>query len=393
MRGRIAEYSEMIGAFYDCIADSSLWSESLGALTKRFEGVIGTISMLDVGQSTAVFPATWGPAEIIDPLVQTYHAHMPLYENTLRMELDVPLLMGDFFRLISVDGPERFAASRLGQEWALPNDLDYGLCLLVSRQVGRSGNLVINRKAEQGDFRKADVEDLAFLAPHLRRAISISDLFGEQARQVSMFGQIVDNLSSAVLVVTREMAVQYANPVAEELLREGVLLRVAEGKLTFAHAPAEAVVRQAIETGEQQEFAMGNLGICVPASPTPRPLVISVVPLARRAWGDPFSGQSAAIFFGPPRTGSHNVMDVFAALYGLSTAERRVAGLLAEGFRRPEIALACGVRENTVKSQLGAVFEKTGAHGQRALSLLIRDFAAQMVARKDDATSFGRKDG
>jgi DNA-binding CsgD family transcriptional regulator len=51
-------------------------------------------------------------------------------------------------------------------------------------------------------------------------------------------------------------------------------------------------------------------------------------------------------------------------LYGLTSAECQVVARICQGQPIGAIALSCEVSENTVKSQLGSVFKKTGTHRQ-----------------------------
>jgi DNA-binding CsgD family transcriptional regulator len=53
--------------------------------------------------------------------------------------------------------------------------------------------------------------------------------------------------------------------------------------------------------------------------------------------------------------------------------EKRIAGYISDGLTRHEIAQAQGVTEGTVKSQLAAIFDKTGAGGQRGLQSLMKE--------------------
>lgn len=58
-----------------------------------------------------------------------------------------------------------------------------------------------------------------------------------------------------------------------------------------------------------------------------------------------------------------------ASLFGLTGAERQVA----RGMNRQSIAAANNVADGTVKSQLDAIYDKTGTSNQRELDRLLRD--------------------
>lgn len=68
-------------------------------------------------------------------------------------------------------------------------------------------------------------------------------------------------------------------------------------------------------------------------------------------------------------------------LFALTPVEAQVTGLLAEGRRTGEIAVALGVQANTVQAHLKNVYSKTGCRHQAALlSLVLRSVAMHPAA-------------
>ncbi|WSG99894.1 LuxR C-terminal-related transcriptional regulator [Rhizobium ruizarguesonis] len=52
-----------------------------------------------------------------------------------------------------------------------------------------------------------------------------------------------------------------------------------------------------------------------------------------------------------------------------------MVGYVSEGMTRSEIANAQGIADGTVKSQLAAIYDKTGAEDQRSLQQLVRELS------------------
>jgi DNA-binding CsgD family transcriptional regulator len=63
--------------------------------------------------------------------------------------------------------------------------------------------------------------------------------------------------------------------------------------------------------------------------------------------------------------------DTLRRMFGLTAAEARLASALASGKTIPELIVAWELSENTLRSQLSAIFAKTGTAGQRGLVALI----------------------
>ena len=66
-----------------------------------------------------------------------------------------------------------------------------------------------------------------------------------------------------------------------------------------------------------------------------------------------------------------SVLDFVKRTFGLSAAETRLLPLLLRGSVPAEMAVELGVKVSTVRSQLSAVFAKTGALRQQDLIRLL----------------------
>lgn len=71
-------------------------------------------------------------------------------------------------------------------------------------------------------------------------------------------------------------------------------------------------------------------------------------------------------------------LDAAGAVYGLSAAQRLVAGYIVEGMSLPETARTMGVRPATVRTHLERMFVKTGVHNQTALVRVLLSAAAPL---------------
>jgi len=189
-----------------------------------------------------------------------------------------------------------------------------------------------------------------------------------------MFERILESLVHPVIIVTEDMAILYANPSAEPMLRDGHAIRQVSGKLVSSYALAEDAIVHAVKTGHQDEVLLGPIGIDIPLVRNERPSVAHVLPLSRRQSTFALStSAAAAIFIAAPGGDIMPAIDAVAALFGLTSAEKRVAALVSDGKTRGDIAQQHGVSEHTVKAQLSAIYDKTNTKDQRGLQLLIRE--------------------
>ncbi len=366
--------SDLVGAVYDCIPDASLWQGTLERVRHLCDGYLATLAVLDTDTKSARFSVACGDPQVLAPLVSTYNSDMPFFTAIPKMDLDVPLTVDSLYELDGPNTRERWLSSKMAREWAMPNKLDDFIWVPVMKQPGRIGNLVVVTHKERPAITRADLDLVSALSPHVRRAVTIGDLFETERRKGEIFRDIVDTLSHPVLIVAADMQIVFANLAAERLLQTKDMLTSLRGQLNFAFPHAQRAITQAVETGRHDEFALGPTGINIPLANCAMPSVAHVMPLAKRDPSQRVAQRAAAaIFIASAGSAPLPAMDAIAALFGLTAAEKRVAAQVASGKSRHDIAHASGVSDGTVKSQLAAIFDKTNTSDQRDLALLIRD--------------------
>jgi DNA-binding CsgD family transcriptional regulator/PAS domain-containing protein len=364
----------LVGAIYDCIPDASLWESTLDDIRALCDGCMATLAVYDLPAKSVRFSVACGETGLLGPLQATGPGEIIFYSAVPKMELDVPQTVDTIYEIQGPGTRQEWLSSRLATEWAIPNQLDDFFWVPVMKQAGRVGSLVVITRRGRPQITCGDLEMVSALAPHIRRAVTIGDLFESERRKGEIFRDIVDCLAHPVLIVSADMQIIFANLAAEALLQEKIAIRSTRGQLTFPYTHAQKAIASAVETGQNNEFSLGPSGINVPLSISELPSVAHVMPLKQR---DPSvrvsQNAAAAIFIAAPGHAPLPAMDAIAALFGLTAAEKRVASQIAAGRSRQEIALSNGVSDGTVKSQLAAIFDKTDTRDQRGLELLLRD--------------------
>lgn len=182
---------------------------------------------------------------------------------------------------------------------------------------------------------------------------------------------LIDHGHNAVILATGDAVPLYRNLAAEHMLVECVGLRMDGDRLVAANTADQPQLREAIKQVAQIDCESA------PASPrvvrlqcaSPTPPVVAVV----RAAGQVFMRQTGA------RRGlvqvivrcsqaEHNLNScAFAQQYELTAAQAKVSALVFAGQTLSEIAHALKVSENTVRSHLTQIFQKTHTHSQMDL--------------------------
>ena len=371
----------IVGSVYDCVADTARWPGTLEAICRAADARLATLAVLDTVTGQPRFSCACGDPAVVDPLVCSYARDVPFYSALPAMEIDVPFTVDMIYNIQGPGARDAWLSSRIVREWVVPHDLDDFFWTVLVRRPSRAGTLIVVTGRDRHEITGEELHAMALLAPHMRRAITIGDLFEEERQIARMLRDIVESLVHPVLVVAADMRILFANPSAEALLAERSAVTSAHGRLCFTYAPADAAITRAVTIGNGDEFALGPAGIDVPLVKADAPAVAHVLPLARREREvRVVAPAAAAIFIAVAGREPVAALDAIAALFGLTAAEKRVAGHVAAGRSRGEIAAAGGVTDGTVKAQLSAIFDKTGAGDQRELQLLIRDLSPPLRA-------------
>ncbi len=223
------------------------------------------------------------------------------------------------------------------------------------------GAIGVHRGDHTSAFGQADVDALQDVAVDLRRMLTIRSRLMLSAQREAQAKAVLDRFSLAIFQVDAEARIHDANAQARQLIdwagaglvRGGVLqleepdmgpLRWAIRRATRARAPEANMVRLAAG-----QFAGWTLTV------TPMPTM----------------GGARALVLVKSLTAEQDLAQRLQALFGLSLAEALVAIALSQGEATRDIAVARGVTEHTVRSQIKSLMAKTGCRRQGQLVSLI----------------------
>jgi len=273
----------------------------------------------------------------------------------------------EIFTVPSLVDEREHLESRFYREWCKPQNLRHYMGVNVLKTTQHCACLSINRTERQPRFGRADLRLLRLLAPHLRRALRVSDAldFGATASQV--LEATLDALVSGVFLVDGEGRLVYMNRAGEDLIRAGVALRIVDGRLSPASPGSRSSMTSAIAA------AGAGTSVALPAGNTTG-LIASILPLDRGKRQDlskPFAA-TIAIFVQHPTAAPILPGEAFAKLYRLTGSELRVLLALAPGLSVKAAADILGISEATAKTHLQRIFSKTNTSKQTELMHLLR---------------------
>jgi DNA-binding CsgD family transcriptional regulator len=368
MRISLERYSELVGSVYDCAIDPSLWQTTLGDLARdlRFANSVVALHAVPSGESlmlsTTGIPAEW-QLRMNDDIGSVYELWGGV-AKAVQFPVDEPVVQ-------SHQTPrDSWESNAWYKNWVEPQGLFDAVAMKIAEERTLFGSLTFGRMRAAGEIGEDELAPLRLLAPHFRRAVTISNLLDLKTVLASTFAATLDALAAGVFLVGADLRLVYHNPAAGSLIRPGGPLDIAGGRLRITADPAAtASLEAAIGVAARDESALGRKGMGVPLRGMDgNPLLIHVLPLKRGDIRPELEQRAiAALFVTPAANEPQLPADALALLYELTPAETRILLLVAGGMEQARVAETLGIAPATVKTHLQHVFDKTGCRRQADL--------------------------
>jgi DNA-binding CsgD family transcriptional regulator/PAS domain-containing protein len=371
--------SSLISDIYECALNPMAWE---GALT-QVNNVLGTayttiaLAHPQSTQPRMVAHSPWDPVQL-KILNEEYGAEgVPGLLEVVQGGIDSPQ------STIDQIGAETFYQTPFYLQWAKPQGLLDGCVTKFASSQERIGMLASVSSAKQGPITHEIRQMTALLSPHIRRASLIGDLLDFQRVQTNTFKLVLDQLAVPILLVRADGQIVYENASAARLLSEGTQVVSTSGILKPANGRVVAAFADCILRCATGNDAIGTRGLGIPLS-LPHELnsqpasIAYVLPLSSPAYRESFPLAVAAVFVAQNSGQLPPQQDVLATLYDLTPTEAKVMMHAGSGANIQKVAAALAVSENTIKTHLARVFNKTGVSRQADLTQLVNALSSPL---------------
>jgi DNA-binding CsgD family transcriptional regulator len=377
MRSEISpqRLSELIGAIYDCAITPEKWSATIDAIRLEFDFKGGGFYVYALPSGNTTLSYTTGIEATAVDRIASYDlaALVELWGGPTRVN-QYPL--GEPIVQSQATDRATWMGARYYAEWLKPRGIIDNVAIGVARDPVKIASLAFGRHESAGPIGEPELAGLRLLAPHIRRAVIISDLFSLKAIEASTFSTTIEGFAAGVVLVGEGLAIVHANAAAAKMLAASNPILSRQGKLGLRREVTNGALEAALLLAVQDEAKLGQKGIAIPARcEDGAPCVLHVLPLLRREVRPGLMQSAAAAIFVAPATSPPRLpTDALVLLYDLTPAETRVFELICEGRTQAEIASFLGVAPSTVKTHLLRVFDKTGCGRQADLVKLAASF-------------------
>ncbi len=236
--------------------------------------------------------------------------------------------------------------------------------------------LSIYRGPKEQPFDRDQFGLLQVLVPHLQIALATRRKLLDLECRVSDLENAFDDLKTALVLLDRSGKAVLANRAARSICDERDGLLMTSSGITAQRSTENVQLRAAILQAIQVSTGVS----CEPSGARlisrrdRRPLQVLVAPLTSRNTHVPRHAV-AVLFISDPDRQSSLPSVVLKQLYGLTQAEARLAVTLLEGKSLGDAAELHQVGQETVRSQVKSIFQKTGTKRQGELVQLLASIA------------------
>lgn len=245
--------------------------------------------------------------------------------------------------------------------------------------------LSIYRGVGSRPFKEEERRALALLGPHVLQGLRLAYRLGFAEAACAAAYDAFHEVNCGVVLVDQEKNVVFMNRTAERLCaRErglSVVKQMRSCVLRATLARVDAALQQAIDSAlrvpvlNTGKLSAASMPVAIQSAQGGGALLVTVLPLPMNM-RQPMGGQARAVVFVEDPTAKLPSEDrLFIAVFGLTPAECRVAKALLAGEPPKTIADRFAVSENTVRTQIKALYAKTDTRGITALIGLLSRLA------------------
>lgn len=366
----IERASGIIGLIYDAAIDPNLWLNALEETCAFCRCAVGALYSHDMTRREPTFHMLWGlDAHYTKTYLEEYAPTNPLIPAHLAADA------GDILAASRMPLWDDFVNSSFFRDWGGPQGFLDSLSAIIERTPTRLSMVSCIRHKREGLVDDISFARMGLLRPHFLRAIKIGEALELRSVQVANLAESLDGLTAAVFIIDERGNLAHSNASGNAMLREENIFRRRGSRIEAINPAAQSGIAAALTQMRDGKATFERApAIAVEAATGPR-YFAHLLPLTagfRRKAGLAYSA-SAAIFVVKTALDITAATEMIAAEYRLTQAELRVLRAVAEIGGVSEIALALGISEETTRTHLRHLFDKTDARSQVELVRLIAE--------------------
>jgi len=367
---------DLVGDIYDAALDASLWPDVVGRAGRYVGGQVASIFSKS--------PIAGGGHVLCQSGIDPHYCRL-YFEKYVKLD---PATTGQYFAEVGqpiavsdLMDQDDLRETRFYQEWAAPQGMVDFISAVIDKSATTAALFGVFRFEGDGLFDDEARARMRLIAPHIRRAVLVGRLVDVKSSEAAHFADVLDRMPCGICLVDRAGRLVHANAPGRQLLDVGDPLLTRDGRVAAREGQLDQALQELITMASRGDAAIAtdSAGLLLTAHDGTHQLA-RVLPLtsAMRAAVGRSLDASVAIFIRPTTLGSTQFPELIAKAYGLTPAELRVMLGVVDVGGVPELSVALGVAETTVKTHLRRIFAKTGAERQADIVRIVAGFTSPL---------------
>jgi DNA-binding CsgD family transcriptional regulator len=365
--------SRLTADIYDAALAPELWPTALDGLRNFVGGFAANIFWQDIASDGAGMYFSLGDDPHYRQLyIETYSALNPMLPAAAFPDCGTILSTVDFLTL------EEMKQTRFYREWLEPQGIVDGVFSNLDKSSTTLSAMSVIRDKSHGVVDEGTRTRMGLIVPHMIRAVSISQLVARHKTEKEALAETLSRVAAGVFMIDPQGRIAFANEAGEAMIKEGGIVREAQGVLAAVNADANRALRDLFAAAGRGDGSLDVRGAAVPlAWSSDARWLAHVLPLgsgARMEAGHKYKA-TAAVFVRRASLDTPSALEVLTSHYKLTAGEARVLQAVVDHDSVRAMANALGISQNTVKTHLRSLFEKTGLRRQAELVKLVASSA------------------
>ena len=358
-----------IASLYDAALNEALWPEALAQLTQLSNSQASTFWLLDSG-SRSLHP-TFVAINFDQRVVDDYVGGIAALDPTVRYLLAHPKAPIVHDGMLDLNDDED---TQTYMDWHERNvDTRYRLVAQSELGDGLQAGIALHRAHRAGRFDAPEIDRLAIINDHLRRALAIGLRLGSIASREQLTADLLDRSVSAIILLDANRRIVFTNHAADELNARSDGIRFVSSGIHLAVKQEEerlrALVDGVVDSKESQRSFGEVMHVSRPSGRRSYNVWIARVahsPTALTAFRP-----AVWLVISDPEIPAGPPVPHLQTLFGMTQAEAKLAVRLASGGSLHSAADQLGITYGTARTRLIQLFQKTGTKSQGQLIHLL----------------------
>ncbi|MBC3872474.1 helix-turn-helix transcriptional regulator [Undibacterium flavidum] len=356
---------DIISDFYEGLIDPSKQVNALRKLANLYGSEhVALTSLHTHHKATSVIQSSGLSEDTVFAFQNYYHALEPSLAFLHKF------IHGEWYVDYEQIGKKGMASSEFYQDFMKPNGFGALSVIPLLSDQNLDCFLTVQYKNIDKSEKSNDLRNIKSLLPHLQRSLQLQSHFDSLKLDKQLLASSLHASNLGMIIVCDNKYVHFINQAAESILRRRNEIKITGNKIEVASSSSNKVmnaihaacgvkgprVSSGLKLGLNNQL---NLHLIL----TPLPSLFH----PQHALSKNF----ALIVVQDLSIPMHTKEFLLTQMYGLSVAEARVACALLKGSTPKQIAIDSGVAISTIRSQLKAIFSKTGTSKQTELTQIL----------------------